>query len=193
MDNVLWTALFLAVAGSGLAMLVMRRSWMWVLAGTAFVVGGIGCVPYAATEHPGDVALWLLPVGYLSLLAAAPLTLVAMGRRGRHRFLIVFAVATVAFTMQQFWTTNWPGRYADTATWCSDNGHELAPGHIQRIPPGVQCADGVVPADAISWLALAGWSTYYGFAVSFPIMGLAWLARRLPGPYRPDLGLHGNH
>ena len=40
---------------------------------------------------------------------------------------------------------------------------------------------GFAPADGISWIALGGWSLFYAFAASFPIMALAWLARRTPG------------
>jgi hypothetical protein len=126
------------------------------------------------------VAAWLAWVGFISITAAAALTLVAMGRRGRRRFLVVFAAATLVIGTYQFWTTNWVARFGDTATYCDDAGHALQPGASKRIPPGVECAGGFVDADGISWLALGGWSLFYGFAAAFPVMGLAWLIRQRP-------------
>ena len=92
--------------------------------------------------------------------------------------------------MYQFWTTNWVARFGDAAPWCAEAGHALAPGTIDRIPPRVRCRDGFALADGISWLALGGWSLFYGFALSFPIMGVAWAARRMPPFYRPDFDTH---
>jgi hypothetical protein len=198
MVDVIWLGVWVAVTASGIAIIAGRWSRTWVAAGIGCVLGGVGfSVAWAssllgafdppAEGNADEVAAWFGGLGFLFLVAAAVLTLIAIGRRGRRRFLIVWAAATLAIATYQFWTTNWPARYADTATWCSDTGHEFAPGHVQRIPPGVQCADGFASADGISWLALGGWSLFYGFVVSFPIMGLAWAARRLRPPYRPDL------
>ena len=195
MIDVVWLAAWVAVTVAGAAIV---RSWwsrVWVAAGIAFMLAGIGCSTYIAVDltgaldHPAqssadDVAVWFVRVGSLAVLAAAVLTLIAMGRRSRHRFLIVLAMTTFAVATLQFWTTNWVARYGDTSTRCSDTGHQHAPGRIQRIPPGMYCEDAgrevFLPADAISWLALAGWSTFCGFFASFPVMGLAWAGRRRP-------------
>ena len=197
MIDAFWCVTWAGVSAVGIGMVVRHRSRTWMAAGVAYTFGGVGflvswvLVLMGAFDPPFDgsadeVAAWFGGVGFLVLVAAATLTLIAIGRRGRRRFLAVVAAATLAIATYQFWTTNWSARYADTATWCSDTRHDFAPGDIQRIPPGVQCADGFAPADGISWLALGGWSLFYGFAASFPIMGLAWLARRTPPPYLPD-------
>jgi hypothetical protein len=189
-------------------------------AGAAYAFGGIGflvsriLVVLGAFDPPFDdsadeVAAWFGGIGFLMLVAAATLTLLAMGRRGRRPFLVVLAATTLTIATYQFWTTNWVVRFGDVATYCSDAGYAPARDlSIQRLPPGVRCSEWVwrrgeeyaragdevfVPADGISWLALGGFSLFYGFAASFPIMGLAWLARRLPLPHRPDFGLRGNH
>jgi hypothetical protein len=155
------------------------RQRMWILAGTAWVVGGISSVLYLVA-YPDDGATRFGTVGFFALLCAAPLTLIAIGRRGRRRFVIVFAAATLAIATYQFWTTNWPSRYGETATWCSDNHDAHAPGRVERIPPGVHCENGFIPADGLSWVALGGWSLFYGFALSFPVMAVLWAARQRP-------------
>jgi hypothetical protein len=147
-----------------------------------------------------EVAVWFALGGFFAGIAAVPLTLIALGRGGRRQFALVFAAATLTIGVYEFWTSNWAARTADATTRCIDTGH-YGPGRIQRIPPGVHCVKGdrfitherggrkfIAPAggdvfvavDAICWLALVGWSTFYGLLATFPLMGLAWAARRRP-------------
>ena len=186
--------MFAVVAGVGIAMMFARGSRVWVAAGLAYAIGGVGFQTYyvigltGAFEAPlnntaANVAVWFAAVGFISLLIAAVLTLVGIGRDGRHRFLIVFAAVTLTTATYMFWTSNWAARTGDVASRCFDTGYGVGPNAgIERIPPGVRCFDGTrevfVPADAICWLALVGWSLFYGFALSFPVYGLAWLAER---------------
>jgi transposase InsO family protein len=142
-----------------------------------------------AYDRPGtatDLAVWCGGLGFMALLAGAILTLIALGRRGRHQFLLVLAVTTLTIATYEFWTSNWAARYGDVSDRCFYAA--LAPGAgVQRVPPGVRCIDPgdgeevFVPADAICWLALGGWSLVYGFAASFPVMAIGWAARRRGG------------
>jgi hypothetical protein len=200
MVDAIWTAVFIGVAGIGAALLVVRRSRMWMAAGLAYVLGGIGYATHSAIHLAGafeppfdsaavDVAVWFGVIGFFALLAGALLTLIAIGRRGRRRFLVAFAAATLAIATYQFWTTNWVARFGQAEDRCFDSGHFASRANIQRVPPGVRCFDRgnevFVAADGISWLALAGWSVFYGFVASFPLMGLAWAVRQRPLPGSP--------
>jgi hypothetical protein len=200
MDEVIWAAVFVAVAGTGIAIALARRSRTWILAGIAFALGGIGIAGYALIPDPPlgtavDVGGWFALVGFFSLLIATALTLVAIGSRGRRRFVVLLAATSLVVGTYLFWTSNWPARFGDVPTRCADTDHDLGPnGGVQRIPPGVRCFDGIaqtssrpmpteavfVPADAICWLALLGWSVFYSFVASYPLMGMAWLFRRRP-------------
>jgi hypothetical protein len=187
----MWTAVFATVAGIGIAIAAGRRSRAWILTGIAYTIGGIGyamyfiVVPDPPVGTAADIGVWFGIGGFLFLFAATVLTLVAIGRRGRHRFLVLFAAATLVVATYEFWTSNWAARTGDVPTRCVNTGHNFGPrSSIQRVPPGVRCSDPAgqvfVPADAICWLALAGWSVFYGFVVSFPLMGLTWVVRRRP-------------
>ena len=199
MIDVVWLAAWVAVTVAGAVIVRTGRSRLWVAAGIAYILGGIGATTYAAAEVTGaidrpaqgsadDVAVWFAPPGFLALLVATVLTLVAIGPRGRRRFLILFAAGTLAVATYQFWTTNWVVRFGDVASYCFDAGYAPAERGIQRVPPGAYCSEPAiplrdevfVPADGISWLALGGSSAFYGFAASFPLMGFAWVARRRP-------------
>jgi hypothetical protein len=211
MEKAVWTVLFVAVAGTGIAIAVAHRSRMWTATGIALALGGAGIafyiafLPDPAVGTMTDIASWAAVVGFFCLVIAAVLILVAIGSHGRRRFLVVLAAATLGIGTYLFWTANWPARFGDVPTRCADTGHAFRPpGHVQRIPPGFRCYDDValvhgrtvpresvlVRPDAISWLALAGWSFYYAFAISFPLMGLAWLFQRRSASRRP-LGLTG--
>jgi hypothetical protein len=201
MGEVGWTGVFTAVAVLGVVIAVARRSRTWLSAGIAFALGGIGyagyyvIVPYPPVGTAADVGVWFGVVGFFFLVAATILTLVAMGPHGRRRFLVILAVATLAVGTYLFWTSNWAARFADVPSRCIDTGHHFGPRDgVQRIPPGVRCFNRIaqtrsgpmpteevwVQADAVSWLALAGWSVVCGFVMSFPLMGLAWPVRRRP-------------
>jgi len=193
-----WIAVFLVVAATGLGIAAGRRSRSWTAAGIAFALGGAGIAFYNAflPDPPvgtmTDVASWAAVLGFLCLVIACIFTLVAVGSGGRRRFLVVLAASTLVVGTYQFWSTNWAVRFGDPQTQCFDKGHLGPPGGIQRIPPGVHCRDDTavahsgtvpmktvfVPADGISWLALGGLSLYYAIALSFPLMGLAWVVRR---------------
>jgi hypothetical protein len=200
MIDAIWTTVFIGVAAIGAALLVARRSRIWSAAGLAYVLGGIGFGTYNAIWLVGafeppfdstavDVAAWFAVPGFFALLAATLLTLIAIGRRGRRRFLVVFAAATLAIATYQFWTANWAARFGQAEARCFDTQHFASRANIQRVPPGVACFDRgnevFVAADGISWLALAGWSVFYGFVASFPLMGLAWAVRQRPLPGSP--------
>jgi hypothetical protein len=197
MSPVVWLAVFGATALVGVALAVRGSSRSWRIAGVAFALGGAAVLPYALIclvqgwdgfyrSSAGDAALTAATVGFVAIFAGLVFTLIALGRLGRRRFLVVFAALTLAIGVLQFWTSNWTARMGDVPTHCSDRGHDFRPGldRIERMPPGVRCADGrvevLVPPDALSWLALAGWSVYYAFLATFPLMALAWAARRRP-------------
>jgi hypothetical protein len=194
MGTIIWEALW-AVAffvGIGLASRGTSRSWR--IAGAAYVLGGVGFGTYFAidltgaldppVDHPAvDIAAWFAVAGFLSVVVAMPMTLVALGRTGRRRFAALFAAATLAIGTYEFWTSNWAARTGSPAGRCADARQETGPGaRIQRVPPGVWCpgANGevFVEADAICWLALAGWSVFWSLMTSFPLMGLGWASRR---------------
>jgi hypothetical protein len=196
MLEVTWIAVFLVVTAVGIAMVVRRRTRIWVAAGIGYGLGGTGFVTSltiavlsTAYDRPGtatDLAVWFGGLGFMALLAGAILTLIALGRRGRHQFLLVLAVTTLTIATYEFWTSNWAARYGDVSDRCFYAA--LAPGAgVQRVPPGVRCSDPgsgeevFVPADGICWLALGGWSLFYGFVASFPLMALGWAARRRGG------------
>jgi hypothetical protein len=148
-----------------------------------------------------DVAIWSATLGFFSLAGAMLVTLIALGAGGRRRFLLAFAATTLTIGVYQFWTSNWAARTGPATDRCISTGH-YGPGRIERTPPGVHCVRGdrfvshpgpgntelieprggdvFVPADAICWLALVGWSTSYGLLASFPLMGVAWVTRRRP-------------
>jgi hypothetical protein len=184
MEEVVWTSVFATVAGIGALIAIRRRSRAWTVAGVAYGLGGLGLaayeiiLPYPPVGTATDVAVWAQLLGGLSLFVGMVATLIALGRGGRRKFLAMFAGITLVVSTYQFWTTNWPARFGDVQSHCFDRGHDGG-GPIQRIPPGLHCYDdGVqvfVAADVISWLALAGWSTYLGFIATFPVMGIAWL------------------
>jgi hypothetical protein len=188
MEEVVWTIVCAGVAAIGALIALARRSRAWTVAGAAFCLGGLALavgtvvMPDPPVGAAADVAAWAEVLGALVILVGMVATLVAIGRAGRRKYLAVFAAATLAIATYQFWTTNWSARFGDVQTYCFDHGHGGGP--IQRVPPGVHCHDGkadvFVPADGISWLALVGWSTYWGFIVAFPLMGLAWVVRRRP-------------
>jgi hypothetical protein len=198
--DVVWTGVFAGVVGSGIAMVLTRRSWTWIAAGAGYILGGIGLLVYLLITLTGtyeppfegtavDVAVWSAAVGFLVLCLTAALTLIAIGRIGRRRFLVVFTAATLAVTTYHFWTSNWAARFGGVPSRCSDAGHLTTRAKVQRIPPGVLCPDEgreiFVAADGISWLALAGWWVFLGFAASFPLMGVGWLVRRPIAPVPP--------
>jgi hypothetical protein len=198
MEKVLWTAVFVVVAATGIAIAVGHRSRTWTAAGIALALGGTGIAFYDAflpdppTGTMTDIAGWAAVLGFFCLVIASALILVAIGSSGRRRFLVVLASTTLVVGTYQFWTTNWTARFGDVATRCADTGHALLPGRVQRIPPGVRCYDEValvhgrtvprkavlVRPDAICWLALGGSSLLYAFVISFPLMGLGWLLQR---------------
>ena len=197
MSAAVWIAVFGATALVGATLAVRGSSRSWRIAGVAFALGGAAFVPYGVIcltqgwngfyrSSAGDAAITAATVGLVAIFAALVFTLVALGRSGRRRFLVVFAALTLAIGVVQFWTASWAARMGDVPTRCSDTGHDFRPGQdrIERIPPGVRCADGpvelLVPPDALSWLALVGWSAYYAFVASFPLMALAWAVRRRP-------------
>jgi hypothetical protein len=194
--DVIWIAVFAALTGTGVAIAVTARTRLWTAAGLAFALGGLGYGTWAVFRLSGvfdppaygaaaDVATWFGVAGALSIFAGMLVTLVALGQTGRRRFLVVFAAATLAVGMYEFWTSNWAARTGDVATRCSNTGHDFnSRSSIQRMPPGVRCLDGsrqvFVPADAICWLALAGWSLFFAFVLSFPVLGMGWVVRRWP-------------
>jgi hypothetical protein len=191
MEEVVWTAVFVMVACAGTLIAKRARSTAWTVAGIAYAVGGIGLAPYEilAPEPPSDgtaldIAVGLAMVGWFAIFVGMVATLVALGRGGRRRFLAFFGAVTLAIGTYQFWTANWPARFGDTATRCSEEGFALHPAVVQRIPPGLQCHDSnaraFVPADGLAWVALVGWSLFYGFIATFPVMGLAWVISRRP-------------
>jgi hypothetical protein len=200
MVDAIWATVFIGVAAIGVALLVARRSRIWSAAGLAYVLGGIGFGTYSAIHLSGayeppfdsaalDVAIWFAVIGFFALLSGTFLTLIAIGRRGRQRFLVVFAAATLAIATYQFWTTNWAARFGEAGDACFNADQFASRATIQRVPPGVRCfdrgSDVFVAADGISWLALGGWSVLYGFVASFPLMGLAWTVRQRPLPGSP--------
>jgi hypothetical protein len=189
MGEAIWTTVLVGVAVIGVLMVVRGESRAWRVAGVAYGLGGLGfavglvLMPHPTVGTAADVAAWAEVIGGLLIFAGMLVTLIALGRRGRRTFLVVFGAATLTIATYQFWTTNWPARFGDVQTQCFNRGHGGG-GTIQRVPPGLHCNDGdgtvFVPADGIAWLALAGWSTYYGFVIAFPVMGLAWAVRRRP-------------
>jgi hypothetical protein len=193
----LWLALSVAIALAGVVLVVLGSSRWWRSAGAAFLLAGAALTVYEVIDlvydqydvshgTTGDLAAGALTVAALAILAGMVLTLVALGRAGRRRFLVVFATGILAIGVYEFWSSNWVARMGDPATHCSDRGHDFRPGldRVERMPPGVRCADGgaeiLVAPDALSWVALVGWSVYYAFLASFPLMALAWVVRRRP-------------
>jgi hypothetical protein len=197
MGNSIWVGAFAAIALIGTTLAIRGSSRSWRVAGGLYAVGGMLFLLYYVVclaggyEPPadgaiGDAAEWGYTIGVFAILAATMSTLIALGRPGRRRFVVVFAAATITTAVVLFWTSNWAARMTDPATRCSDTAHDWRPGwdRIERVPPGARCSDQgrevFVPADAISWLALGGWSAYYAFLATFPLMGLVWAARRRP-------------
>jgi hypothetical protein len=193
-EESVWTTVYALVAGIGVLIALRRRSRAWVTAGIAFGLGGLGLaayeiiLPYPPVGTAMDVAVWAEVLGGLSLFVGMVATLVALGRGGRRKFLALFAGVMLVVSTYQYWTTNWPARYGDVYSHCVFERGQDGGGSIQRVPPGLHCrGDGgevFVAADAISWLALAGWSTYFSFIATFPVMGIGWLftRRRTPMP-----------
>jgi hypothetical protein len=188
-----------AVALGAIAVVMIARatSRAWLIAGWAYFVGGVcagvSWVIFLLTDPfdpPVDftaagVATWFGAVGFFAIAVAMAATLVAIGRAGRRRFVVVFAAATLAIGTYEFWTSNWAARTASATDRCIDTGHDFGPRtRIQRMPPGVICDERghevFVPADGICWLALAGWSVFWSLLASYPIMGLGWALRRRP-------------
>lgn len=193
MEEVIWAVVVTAgcgaVAGTALYIAIRGRSHTWRAAGIAYLVGAAGymCWYWIVPDPPTDgtrldIATSFGALGFLSILVGMVLTLVAIGQTGRRRFLFYLAAATLTIGTYQFWTTNWAARYADTRTRCTDYDHDFRAGTIRRLPPEVVCTDRgkevAVPADGISWFALAAWSSVFGFAAAFPLMGVVWLADR---------------
>jgi hypothetical protein len=185
MEEVVWTSVFAAVAGIGALIAIRSRSRAWTVAGVAYGLGGLGLaayeiiLPYPPVGTATDVAVWAQVLGGPSVFVGMVATLVALGRGGRRRFLVLFAAVTLAVATYQFWTTNWPARFGEVRSYCTDQSLDFRGGPVQRVPPGVTCYDRgqeeFVPADSLSWVALGGWSLFYGFVLTFPVMGFAWL------------------
>ena len=198
MEKAVWTAAFVAVAATGIAIVAARRSRTWIAIGILLALGGLGIAFYSAflpdppVGKSADIAVWADVLGFFCLVGAGALTLIAIGSQGRRRFLVVLAATTLAVGTYQFWTSNWAARFGDVQTQCLNTGHAGLPGSVQRVPPGVHCYEDIalagpktvprkvdfVPADAISWLALLGFSAYYACALTFTLMGAGWLLRR---------------
>jgi hypothetical protein len=194
MSTAVWIAAFAALAATGVAIAVRARSQLWIVAGIAFALGGLGYETWyvvclaggldpPADGAAADVAIWFALAGSLSILTGMVLALLALGREGRRRFLVVFAAALLVVGTYEFWTSNWAARTADAQWRCENSGHYFTDqATIQRLPPGVHCVEGTrdvfVAADAICWLALVGWSAFYAFVFSFPLLGMDWAARR---------------
>src|SRR3954471_21743445 len=115
MGDVIWIAVYAAVTAIGVAIAVTARSRVWIMAGLAFAVGGLGYGAYwifslagalepPADSAPADVAIWFAVAGVLSIFTGMTLTLIALGRTGRRRFLVVFAAATLVVGTYEFWT-----------------------------------------------------------------------------------------
>jgi hypothetical protein len=121
----------------------------------------------------------------------------ALSRLAWRRKLAIWGAATAVFVVAQFFTTAWPSRYDNSIATCNDRGWKEAQyvtvrperghrpgimrgptGHIQRLPPGVECIQPTgkgkyfLPADAISWLALIGYSAAFGFVTAVVLVGL---------------------
>jgi len=186
-----WTSVFILVAAIGAAIAIWRPSRAWTLAGIGYGLGGLGLATYTVVlpdppvgETALDVAGWFETIGLMSLLVGMVSTLIALGGAGRRKFLQVLAVVTLTVAVYQYWTTNWPARFGDVASHCTNKGLDFRAGPIRRIPPGLTCHDGgkevFVAADGLSWVALAGWSLFYGFVFTFPVTGAAWLISRRP-------------
>jgi hypothetical protein len=196
-ENVIWAVSSAALAVVGVAVMLRGTSRAWLIAGSAYFVGGVGSTVSAAIyltdpyDPPidfaaADIAAWAGLVGFLAIAAAMVATLVAVGRAGRRRFVTVFAAMTLTIGTYEFWTSNWAARTATARDRCIATGHVFGPEkpRIQRVAPGVWCPDPggevFVPADGICWLALAGWSIFWALLASFPVLGLGWAARRRP-------------
>jgi hypothetical protein len=199
MEEVVWAACFVAIACVGVLMAMRRRSRAWSVAGVAYGLGGLAAAPYLiVVPDPSvggtalDLATWSAAIGYLLIFAGMIVTLVAIGRAGRRRFLVLFAGVTLAIATYQYWTTNWPARFGDVGSQCTNEGLALRGGSVERVPPGLNCYDRgnevFVPADGLAWLALGGWSLFYGFVATFPAMGIAWLISNRPRPMRASMG-----
>jgi hypothetical protein len=196
MEEIAWIVVSIAVAAIGVAVVVRAGSRAWLIAGLAYALGGLGYGVYWGIYLTGafdppiaftavDVAVWFGVVGFLAIAVAMVATLVAVGRAGRRRFVVVFAAATLAIGTYEFWTSNWAARTASATDRCVATGHEFGPRtRIQRMPPGVICDERgnetFVPADGICWLALAGWSIFWALLASYPIIGLGWALRQRP-------------
>jgi hypothetical protein len=197
MVEIFWIAVWTALAAVGVVVLARGRSRAWLIAGAAYLVSGIGLgvgtAVVAVTDAYGppidftavDVAVAFWIVGLVAVFAAMVATLVAIGRSGRRRFVIVFAATTLVVGTYEFWTSNWAARTAGATQRCADTQIALpSAARIQRVPPGVQCSyddgDVFVAADGICWLALAGWSIFWALLASYPIMGVGWAVRRRP-------------
>jgi hypothetical protein len=127
----------------------------------------------------------------------------ALSRMAWRRKLAIWGAATAVFVVGQFFTTDWPSRYDNPTATCNDRGWQEAQvvtirperghrpgivrgpaGHIQRVPPGVECIQPTgegkyfLPADAISWLALIGYSAAFGFVTAVALVGLNSSLRR---------------
>src|SRR3954447_16448438 len=103
MWEVLWMAVFIGVLATGIAIVAARPSRLWVAAGCGYALGATGFIVWyvialtRAFDPPiqftaADVAAYFGALGFMALLVAAVLTLVAAGSRGRRYFIVVFAV-----------------------------------------------------------------------------------------------------
>ena len=198
MENIFWTAVSAAQAAIGITLVLRGRTRSWRLAGFAYALGGACNFVYSVIYLAGafdppidftavDVAVLFGVVGFFATAGAMVATLVAIGRTGRRRFLVVFAASLLTIGTYEFWTSNWAARTGAPADRCVATGHQSfgsTTPRIERVPPGVWCpeqrSEVFVPADAICWLALVGWSTFWALLATYTIMGAGWALRRRP-------------
>jgi hypothetical protein len=191
--NALYTGYVLllsAVSLAGLALWLVNCSRAWHVAGTCLVVGGAMVIPAFAEPLPcqgyvcddtGTVARALEGVGLCLIALGAGAVLVALGGRGRRRFLTVWAVAAAIFVVGGYLDSTFPAGYSPGDR-CADEGFGFLRWEIERWPPGVRCFDqqgasDFEPAHFTDGLMLAGYSLLQGFLLAFPLLGAVTAVR----------------
>jgi hypothetical protein len=203
-----YLAIVTLVAAAGVMIVVLNRSRLWRAVGLGYTVGGAAMAPvfilplpcdrWVCGDSGGPVFGVLAVCGFVCVLGAAVLTLVALGRHGRHRFAALWLAAALVVGIIGFLDSTWAARY-DPMGRCfagapamplspsgprgyAVGGQGASTERVQVWPPGVQCSGAgysyFVPARIVDGVILAAYAVSYGFLLAYPLTGLGWLLGR---------------
>jgi hypothetical protein len=202
-------AIVTLVATVGVMIVVLNGSRLWRAIGVGYAVGGAALAPvfilplpcdgWVCGDSGGPVVGVLAVCGFVCVLCAAVLTLVALGRHGRRRFAALWLTAALVVGIIGFLNSTWAARY-DPVGRCFEGapaepllspsgprGHAVGGQHastegMQVWPPGVQCSGAgysyFVPARVVDGVILAAYAVGDGFVLAYPLTGLGWLLGR---------------